>query len=123
MEGGRFARNVFFLCGGMGTRQRGEVMRRLEEIPDAEERVLIATGRYIGEGFEDARLDTLFLAMAAAWRGTLAHYVGRLHRLHPAKREVLVYDFVDEAIPVLPCMMKKRIRGLSQPRLVGRTIR
>ena len=108
---GRFARNVFFLRGGMGVRQRGEVARRLEEIPDTEERVLIATGRYIGEGFDDARLDTLFLAMPVAWRGTLAQYVGRLHRLHPAKREVLVYDYVDEAVPVLLRMMKKRIRG------------
>ena len=108
---GRFARNVFFLRGGMGVRQRGEVARRLEEIPDTEERVLIATGRYIGEGFDDARLDTLFLAMPVAWRGTLAQYVGRLHRLHPAKREVVVYDYVDEAVPVLLRMMKKRIRG------------
>ena len=86
---GRFARNVLFLRGGMGVKQRRAVMRRLEEIPDTEERVLVATGRYIGEGFDDARLDTLFLAMPVAWRGTLAQYVGRLHRLHPAKREVL----------------------------------
>ena len=108
---GRFARNVLFLRGGMGVKQRRAVMRRLEEISDTEERVLIATGRYIGEGFDDARLDTLFLAMPVAWRGTLAQYVGRLHRLHPAKREVLVYDYVDESVPVLRRMTQKRIRG------------
>ena len=108
---GRFARNVLFLRGGMGVKQRRAVMRRLEEISDTEERVLIATGRYIGEGFDDARLDTLFLAMPVAWRGTLAQYVGRLHRLHPAKREVLVYDYVDEFVPVLRRMTQKRIRG------------
>ena len=108
---GRFARNVLFLRGGMGVRQRRAVMRRLGEIPDTEERVLVATGRYIGEGFDDARLDTLFLAMPVAWRGTLAQYVGRLHRLHSAKREVLVYDYVDEAVPVLLRMMRKRLRG------------
>ena len=108
---GRFARNVLFLRGGMGVKQRGAVMRRLEEIPDTEERVLVATGRYIGEGFDDARLDTLFLAMPVAWRGTLAQYVGRLHRLHPAKREVLVYDYADEAVPTLQRMTHKRIRG------------
>ncbi len=107
----RFARNVLFLRGGMGAKQRRAVTRRLAEIPDAEERVLIATGRYIGEGFDDARLDTLFLAMPVAWRGTLAQYVGRLHRLHPAKREVLVYDYVDEDVPVLQRMTQKRIRG------------
>ena len=108
---GRFARNVLFLRGGMGVKQRGAVMRRLETIPDTEERVLVATGRYIGEGFDDARLDTLFLAMPVAWRGTLAQYVGRLHRLHPAKREVLVYDYADEAVPALQRMAQKRIRG------------
>ena len=107
----RFARNVLFLRGGMGVKQRRAVMRRLEEIPDTDERVLVATGRYIGEGFDDARLDTLFLAMPVAWRGTLAQYVGRLHRLHPAKREVLVYDYTDEAVPTLRRMTQKRIRG------------
>ena len=110
-ELGRFARNVLFLRGGMGAKHRRTVMRRLEEIPDTEERVLVATGRYVGEGFDDARLDTLFLAMPVAWRGTLAQYVGRLHRLHPAKREVLVYDYVDEDVPVLQRMTQKRIRG------------
>ena len=107
----RFARNVLFLRGGMGAKQRRSLMQRLEEIPDGEERVLVATGRYIGEGFDDARLDTLFLAMPISWRGTLAQYVGRLHRLHPAKREVLVYDYVDELVPVLQRMMQKRVHA------------
>ena len=108
---GRFARNVILLRGGMGARQRREIMQRLEEIPDHEERVLVATGRYIGEGFDDARLDTLFLTMPISWRGTLAQYVGRLHRIHPEKREVLVYDYFDDAVPALRRMAAKRIRG------------
>ena len=108
---GRFARNVLVLRGGMGTRQRREIMQRLEDIPDTDERVLVATGRYVGEGFDDARLDTLFLAMPISWKGTLAQYVGRLHRLHPAKREVLVHDYVDGAVPALRRMSEKRIRG------------
>ncbi|MDE0387545.1 MAG: DEAD/DEAH box helicase family protein [Rhodospirillales bacterium] len=108
---GRFARNVILLRGGMGAKQRREVMQRLEEIPDHEERVLVATGRYIGEGFDDARLDTLFLTMPISWRGTLAQYVGRLHRVHPEKREVLVYDYLDDAVPALRRMAAKRIRG------------
>ena len=58
-----------------------------------------------------ARLDTLFLAMPIAWKGTLAQYVGRLHRLHPAKREVVVYDYIDEAVPVLARMSDKRTKG------------
>ena len=71
---GRFARNVLLLRGGMRTRQRREIMQRLEEIPEAEERVLVATGRYVGEGFDDARLDALFLAMPISWKGTLVFW-------------------------------------------------
>ncbi len=108
---GRFARNVLVLRGGMGTRQRREVMQRLEDIPEADERVLIATGSYVGEGFDDARLDTLFLTMPISWKGTLAQYVGRLHRLYAAKREVLVHDYVDGAVPALMRMSEKRVRG------------
>jgi superfamily II DNA or RNA helicase len=107
----RFAHNVILLTGGMGMRQSQAVMQRLADIPPREERVLIATGRYIGEGFDDARLDTLFLAMPISWKGTLAQYVGRLHRLHPDKREVVVYDYIDDAVPVLARMSKKRIKG------------
>ena len=107
----RCARNVLLLRGGMGTKQRREMIQRLENIPDSEERVLVATGRYIGEGFDDARLDTLFLAMPISWKGTLAQYAGRLHRLHPGKREVLVYDYLDDAVPMLSRMGNKRIKG------------
>ena len=106
-----FARNVLLLHGGMGVKQRREVMQRLEETTETGERVLIATGRYIGEGFDDARLDTLFLVMPISWKGVLAQYVGRLHRSHPEKREVLVYDYVDDAVPVLRRMGEKRVRG------------
>ena len=107
----RFARNVVVLHGGLGVKARRAVTERLAAITDTEERVLIATGRYIGEGFDDARLDTLFLTMPIAWRGTLAQYAGRLHRLHPAKREVIVYDYVDDFVPVLARMGGKRLRG------------
>ena len=124
---GRFARNVFLLRGGMGTRQRREVMQRLEDVSETEERILIATGRYVGEGFDDARLDTLLLVMPVSWKGILAQYVGRLHRLHPAKREVLVYDYVDDVVPTLRRMSEKRIRGYgslgySVERFDGQTV-
>ena len=107
----RFARNVIVLTGGMGAKQRRATMQRLGDVSATDERVLIATGRYIGEGFDDARLDTLFLAMPISWKGTLAQYVGRLHRLYPAKREVIVYDYVDETVPMLKRMSEKRVRG------------
>jgi len=77
----------------MGKKAIGETSARLAAIPEHEPRALLATGRYIGEGFDDARLDTLFLALPVSWRGTIAQYVGRLHRLHHRKREVRVYDY------------------------------
>ena len=70
-----------------------------------------ATGRYLGEGFDDARLDTLFLTMPISWRGTLAQYAGRLHRLHAPKHDVIIYDYVDEREPVLAKMAGKRQAG------------
>ena len=76
-----------------------------------EERLLLATGRYIGEGFDDARLDTLFLAMPVSWKGTLVQYTGRLHRLSPGKTEVRIYDYVDREVPLLARMFEKRMRG------------
>ena len=108
---GRFARNVVLLRGGLTTKRRSEMLRRLDEIPERQERVLVATGRYAGEGFDDARLDTLLLAMPISWRGTLAQYVGRLHRLHPEKREVLVYDYVDNNVAALRRMGARRVKG------------
>jgi superfamily II DNA or RNA helicase len=106
-----FARNVIVLKGGMGKNQRKALGDRIKAIPDGEERILIATGRYIGEGFDDARLDTLFLAMPISWRGTLQQYVGRLHRLHDTKQVVQVYDYVDIQVPILMRMYKKRVKG------------
>ena len=106
-----FAQNIIILRGGMGTKQRKALAEQIKAIPDSKERVIIATGRYIGEGFDDARLDTLFLAMPISWRGTLQQYVGRLHRLHDNKQVVQVYDYVDMHIPTLMRMYKKRLKG------------
>lgn len=117
---GTLVRHVVVLKGGIGVKQRRAVMEQLKAIPDGEERVLLATGRYIGEGFDDARLDTLFLATPISWRGTLQQYLGRLHRLHESKREVVVYDYVDDAEPVLSKMYSKRVRGYEA---IGYTIR
>ena len=82
-----------------------------QSVPDGEERVIVATGRYLGEGFDDARLDTLFLTMPISWRGTLAQYAGGLHRLHAAKREVVIYDYVDGHEPMLAKMAARREAG------------
>lgn len=81
-------RHLVVLRGGMGVKQRREIVAELASIPDGEERLLLATGRFLGEGFDDARLDTLFLAMPVSWKGTLVQYAGRLHRRHSDKTEV-----------------------------------
>jgi superfamily II DNA or RNA helicase len=114
-----FAQNILVLKGGMGGKQRREVADQLRAIPSSEERVILATGRYIGEGFDDARLDTLFLAMPISWRGTLQQYVGRLHRLHDNKQVVQVYDYVDIHVSTLLRMYKKRLKGYEA---IGYTI-
>jgi superfamily II DNA or RNA helicase len=106
-----FTKNIVVLKGGMGSKQRKSLADQIKAVLDSEERVILSTGRYIGEGFDDARLDTLFLAMPISWRGTLQQYVGRLHRLHDNKRVVQVYDYVDSHVPTLIRMYKKRLKG------------
>ncbi|TFH26026.1 MAG: hypothetical protein E4H00_11130 [Myxococcales bacterium] len=92
-------------------KQRREVAERLDSIPPTDERLILATGRYIGEGFDDARLDTLFLALPVSWKGTLIQYAGRLHRSLPGKNDVRIFDYVDRDVPMLALMFAKRIRG------------
>ena len=88
----------------MGKKQRQAAAARLATIPPEEGRVILATGKYIGEGFDDPRLDTLFLTLPVSWRGTIAQYVGRPHRLYDSKREVRVYDYADVNVPMLARM-------------------
>jgi len=107
----KFAKNVVVLRGGMGARRSRAASEALGEISDREERVIVATGRYLGEGFDDARLDTLFLTMPISWRGTLSQYAGRLHRRHASKRDVVIYDYVDENEPMLMKMATRREAG------------
>ena len=104
------ARNIVVMRGGMGASERRSAEAALH-VAEGEERLLLATGRYLGEGFDDERLDTLFLAMPISWKGTLAQYVGRLHRDHAGKRDVEVYDYVDAEVPVLARMASRRQAG------------
>ncbi|MBI2894414.1 MAG: DEAD/DEAH box helicase family protein [Deltaproteobacteria bacterium] len=106
-----FVRHIVVLEGGRSRKQRKASGDRLSHIPDDAERLILATGRYIGEGFDDARLDTLFLALPISLKGTLIQYTGRLHRLHPRKTEVRIYDYVDGGVPMLVKMFESRLRG------------
>ena len=99
------------LKGGMGKKQRETIDAELAAISPDTERVILATGRYVGEGFDDARLDTLFLTLPVSWHGTIAQYAGRLHRLYDRKREVRIYDYADLNVPMLARMFDRRCRG------------
>jgi superfamily II DNA or RNA helicase len=103
--------NVFVMSGGMGAKKRRAIAEALACLAGDAPRVIIATGRCVGEGFDDARLDTLFLAVPVAWKGTLQQYAGRLHREHSGKEDVLIYDYVDDQVPVLARMHLKRLAG------------
>src|SRR5437867_11079640 len=105
-----FVRHLVVLHGGMTAALRREIGAQLAAVPDTEERLIVATGKYIGEGFDDARLDTLFLALPISWKGTITQYAGRLHRLHAKKKEVRVFDYVDREVPLLMRMFEKRLR-------------
>lgn len=108
---GPHIQNLIILRGGMRTKEIAQVTERLASIPANEPRLLLATGKYIGEGFYDARLDTLFLTMPVSWQGTIAQYVGRLHRLYTSKKEVQVYDYADLNVPLLERMFNRRCKG------------
>lgn len=103
-------RNLVVLRGGMGIEER-RAAEAILSASNGEERLVLATGRYLGEGFDDSRLDTLFLTMPISWKGTLTQYVGRLHRDHYGKSEVIVHDYADMAVPVLARMAAKRQAG------------
>jgi len=105
----RLVRHVIVLQGGMSAKERRNAVADLAAIPESAERVVLATGRYVGEGFDDPRLDTLLLAMPVSWKGTLVQYSGRLHRRHPDKTEVRIYDYVDQRVPMLLRMFEKRL--------------
>lgn len=110
---------VVVLQGGTGIKQSRAIADRLAKIGPDQQRVLLATGRYIGEGFDDPRLDTLLLTLPVSWHGTIAQYVGRLHRLHEGKTEVRVYDYADLNVPMLSRMFDRRCQGYEA---VGYTV-
>ena len=94
------------LRGAMRAKERKVAIEQLEEA-----QVIVATGKYIGEGFDLPKLDTLFLALPIAWKGSLAQYAGRIHREYEGKDLVTIYDYVDSSIPMLERMFNKREKG------------
>ncbi|AVK83425.1 restriction endonuclease subunit R [Lysinibacillus sp. B2A1] len=106
-----FVKNVITLTGKLSKKEVKENLKILDMLAENEERLIIATGKYIGEGFDYARLDSLFLVMPFSWKGTLQQYVGRLHRQHDSKLKVKVYDYVDYQQQMFKVMFEKRLKG------------
>ena len=101
----------FVLHGRMSKKQRSALVAALDALPPDVPRILLATGKLVGEGFDHPPLDTLVLAMPVSWKGTLQQYAGRLHREHASKTNVRIIDFVDTGHPALLRMWDKRQRG------------
>ena len=108
---GELVQAPFVLHGRMSKKQRATVIEQLSKLPREAPRVLVATGKLVGEGFDHPALDTMVLAMPISWRGTLQQYAGRLHREHTTKSDVRIIDFVDAGHPALLRMWDKRQRG------------
>lgn len=106
-------KNVVSLTGIGTTKEKREAMQRLQTIPDSEQLVIVATGKYVGEGFDYPRLDTLFLALPISWKGLLTQYAGRLHREYEGKKDVCIYDYIDIHEPICDSMYRKRLKGYA----------
>lgn len=114
------APKVVLLSGKGSSKEKRELLQDLAQIDTTDPLILVATGRYVGEGFDLPRLDTLFLAMPISWKGTIAQYAGRLHRSYEGKQEVLIYDYVDIRVPMLARMYQRRLSGYAS---IGYSIR
>ena len=108
------AQNVIFITGKGTQKQKKEMLEKLKLVPESESLIILATGKYVGEGFDYPRIDTLMLAMPFSWKGTLAQYCGRLHRNFAGKEEVQIYDYVDFRLPIFDRMYQNRLKGYKQ---------
>jgi hypothetical protein len=102
---------LFVLKGGLGKKQLKTIMENIQNVPSGSNRIILATGKYLGEGFDLSCLDTLFLVFPFSWKGTLIQYAGRLNRSAQGKTEIRIYDYVDEKVPVLQRMFNRRMKG------------
>lgn len=106
-----FADHVIQLIGADSAKEKRLALQNLQSMPTSESLVIVATGKYVGEGFDYPRFDTLFLTMPIAWKGNVEQYAGRLHREYAGKNEVRIYDYVDVHVPLCDSMYRKRLKG------------
>ena len=106
-------KNIITLVGSESMKDKRQKMEQLAELSPEEPLVIVATGRYIGEGFDYPRLDTLFLASPVSWKGIIAQYAGRLHREYHGKTDVRIYDYIDIRLPLCGRMYQRRLKGYA----------
>lgn len=106
-------KNVVQLTGTGTTKEKREALQQLYAIPNSEPLVVVATGKYVGEGFDYPRFDTLFLVLPISWKGLLMQYAGRLHRENEGKKDVRIYDYIDIHESVCDSMYRKRLKGYA----------
>jgi superfamily II DNA or RNA helicase len=111
---------LFVLKGGLGKKQLKMITESIQNVPSGAHRIILATGKYLGEGFDLPCLDTLFLIFPFSWKGTLIQYAGRLNRTYYGMTETKIYDYVDDKVPVLLRMYHKRMKGYNT---IGFTIK
>ena len=108
------ADHVFLLQGGKSSKERTQIREALLSVPETETLIVVAIGKYIGEGFNLPRLDTLLLAMPISWQGNVEQYAGRLNRDYDGKQDVIIFDYIDAHVPMLERMYHKRLRAYRQ---------
>jgi superfamily II DNA or RNA helicase len=117
-------KNPFVLSGGIGKKERSLILETIADTSPEKELLVVATGQYLGEGFDCPRIDTLFLTFPVSFKGKIVQYVGRTLRTHQGKKSVLVYDYFDANIPILSRMHMRRLKtyrtlGFKTEKIVG----
>lgn len=105
-----YMKHVICLTGAGSAKEKREALQLLQSVPVDESMAIVATGQYIGEGFDYPRLDTLFLALPISWKGRLEQYAGRLHRENEGKKDVRIYDYIDIHVPMCDSMYRNRLK-------------
>lgn len=106
-------KNIITLVGSESMKDKRQKMERLAELSPKEPLVVVATGHYVGEGFDYPRLDTLFLVSPVSWKGIIAQYAGRLHREYHGKTDVRIYDYIAIRLPLCERMYQRRLKGYA----------
>ena len=109
-----YADYVFLMTGNNSKKEHKKILEQMQQVDKAETLILIATGSLVGEGFNFPRLDTLFMATPVSFRGVVEQYAGRLNRDYADKENVIIYDYVDNHIPMFDNMYAKRLKAYKQ---------